>query len=159
MPTFKDANGREWVVKLDAPTIADVRSELSIDLIDPKGASFLTLSDDPVSLVNVLWVICREQAQRAGLTDRQFGEALVGDPIEAAAGALCSAICDFFPQQRRRLMQLMAARQKQMTEAGWRLMMDRLESADLEQQATQAMEEAIDRQMQSLLSRLHSATN
>lgn len=102
MPSFKDANGREWLVKIDAPTIADVRKELSIDLARLDERTFAALIDDPCLLVDVLWMVCRAQAN--GSTDRQFGEAICGDALDAATKALLDGVADFFPARKRLLL-------------------------------------------------------
>ncbi len=112
MPAFKDSAGREWIVKLDGFVISDVRRELDgLDLADPKSAA-QRLMDDPVALVNALWVICRDQANGLKLTDRQFGAALVGDTISDATDALIGAMHDFFPQATRAVLDACVAEAK-----------------------------------------------
>ena len=116
MSTFKDNSGREWSVNLDGPTIREVR-KLGIDLAAVDGSASEKLRDDPVLLVDSLWVICRAQAQAVRVTDSDFGKSLVGDAIEFATEALI----DFsvFPKNRRftpeRFAELTVERMKWMT--------------------------------------------
>lgn len=100
MATFKDQNGREWMLKLHAPLIAEVRKACNVDLASIE--SFEQLSRDPVLLVNVLWCCVRKQA--GSTTDEQFGEALAGDAIERAVEALLAAFQDFCPASTRNLI-------------------------------------------------------
>ena len=84
MPAFTDTLKREWLITIDAPKIQAVRGECQIDLAGIDGQAFQKLHDDPYLLVNVLWVLCRQQ--RPDVNATQFGEGLVGDPIEQAIG-------------------------------------------------------------------------
>lgn len=113
MAAFKDSSGRDWVVEIDVNQVKRLRSELGLDLLEVLGGEnqvFQRLADDPVLLVDCLWVICREQAEDRSLTDVQFGKSLVGDSIEFATRALMGAITDFFPQGRRDAMKAVAAK-------------------------------------------------
>lgn len=159
MPEFKDANGKAWLVRLDAPTIADVRRDCGVDLAELEGKVAGQLESDPVLLVNVLYVVCREQANQAGINDRQFGTALVGDPIGAAAKALIDAITDFFPIGKRTLLRSLVDKQGEIRDKGTALAMAKLNNPELQQQLLAAMESKMDAEIASLLTRLSSATS
>jgi hypothetical protein len=123
MPTFR-AGGREWLLKLDAPKIREVRQQFDgLDLADTDRSmsAYDRCAADPVLLVDVLYVLCRQAVQDAGLTDRQFGEALVGPAIADATKALVDAYADFSPARAAAIR----ARQQQVTE-----LMDRAELED-----------------------------
>ncbi|MFO7971921.1 MAG: hypothetical protein R6U40_09240, partial [Desulfobacterales bacterium] len=62
------------------------------------------LADDPVLLVDVLYVLCEEQAQRDGVSDEDFGRGLRGDALDAAARAFLEALADFCPSRKARLI-------------------------------------------------------
>jgi hypothetical protein len=130
VPSFKDTNGREWIIKLDAPKIRDVRQECHVDLIAVDGVAFQQLADDPVLLVDALWVLCRAQA--GGITPTQFGEALVGDAITAATDALLAAILDFTPTRQRTILQTLSAKNARMREMGLAQVMAELNDPTLE---------------------------
>lgn len=106
MQSFKDAKGRDWQIEITVNVIKKVRATLDIDLTEVDGAVYRRL-DDPVTLVDLLWLICEEEAQGRNLTDEDFGCGLVGDPIEDATNALLDAIADFFPGRKRSLIQAM----------------------------------------------------
>jgi hypothetical protein len=117
VPSFKDTEGREWQLSIDLFVVGDVHKET--------GVSIYTLMDDqaqglrelcsPVNrhvLANVVYLICKEQADKRGVSPRDFARALKGDPIDAMEEAFVEALADFFPDARRR------AAIRQMLEAG-----------------------------------------
>jgi hypothetical protein len=124
MPSFKDTNGKEWTVRIDAPKIREVRSICSLDLAANDGSAFQKLADDVVLLVDTLWVLCREQAN--GVTDVQFGQALVGDPLEAATKALIDGLLDFFPQPKRSLLRSLYENQQSMMAEGSKMVEEKI---------------------------------
>jgi len=54
--------------------------------------------------VDVLYAICKPDADKQGVTDEEFGEAMAGDAIEQATEALLDEIVDFFPSAKRQVM-------------------------------------------------------
>ena len=130
MRTFQDNAGRTWTVALNVWTVKKVRDLLGVDLLDlcgpstPLGASdagkpgsgllqrFIT---DPVLLVDVLYVACKDQADPLGVTDEQFGRAMAGDAIDAATRAFLEELADFTPSPRDR------ARARKVMDATWKL--------------------------------------
>lgn len=103
---FTDERGREWRLAIDVPTIKRIRDELSIDLLRclEDQTVLSRLVDDVVQLVDVLWLVCRDQAEGAGIDDVEFGRRLVGDAIDRAVTAFLAALCDFFPPAKRAVM-------------------------------------------------------
>lgn len=160
MPVFKDANNREWRLSLDALLIRAVRSQCDgLDLADLDGKQFAALADDPCVLVDCLWVLCSKQAGDSGLTQEQFAGALAGDAIELATTALVEAIVDFFPQQKRQLVRVRAEKHNKARQFAMAQTLDKLNDPTLEAAMLGAMERRADEEMQSLLTRLNSATN
>lgn len=107
MRTFKDNEGREWQVRVDVTGVRDVRTDLDVNLLDlpDKEFALLTrLTTDLVLAVDVLYVLCREQAAQRQVTDEQFGRAMYGDALQAGVEALVRETIDFFPDARRRAM-------------------------------------------------------
>ena len=100
MSKFTDAKGRDWTVAITTGAIKTVRQRLDVDLVDLNQSTMERLADDFVLLVDVLWVLCEQQAanKQPPVDAEDFGESLVGDPIEAACSALTEAIADFFPR-------------------------------------------------------------
>ena len=105
MQTFTDNAGRTWTVAVNVDGIKRVRSLLSINLLDvlDDGCKLLAeLHDDPVLLVDVLYCLCRPQADTQGVSDEEFGRAMSGDALLHASKALLEGLSDFFPNARQR---------------------------------------------------------
>jgi hypothetical protein len=104
MPSFKDTNGREWLVTLNVAQIKRVRVRLKINLADLQEGNLLVRLSDPVTLVDVLFVLVQPQAEENSVTDEQFAAGLGGDTLYSASTALLEALCDFFPEPQRTLL-------------------------------------------------------
>ena len=121
MRVFKDTAGREWSLALNVYAVKKVRDLLSLDLLDLGGSDkpgdglLFRLIADPVLLVDLLYVVCKDQADKEGVTDEQFGQAMSGDVIDAASKAFLEELPDFTPSPRDR------ARAKKVIEATWAL--------------------------------------
>jgi hypothetical protein len=116
MSSFKDTIGREWSVVCNVGTIKAVRDALQVDLVklfqDEAGRIF----GDPVLLVNVLYVVCKKQADERKLTDEDFGSSLSGDSLEAGASALIDAVILFFPQSRQKILRATVEKSEQINQ-------------------------------------------
>ena len=109
MRTFKDNAGRTWQIAMNVTAAKRVRSMLGVDLLalggdaeKPEDHLFTRLYSDPCFLVDVLYVVCKTEADANGVTDEQFGEAMAGDAIDQATRALLEEIVDFSPSPRDR---------------------------------------------------------
>ena len=109
MPSFKDTNGREWLVTLNVAQVKRVRERLKINLADLQEGNLLARLADPVTLVDVLFVLVQPQAEENSVTDEQFASALGGDTLSSASTALLEALCDFFPQPTRLMLRKVLA--------------------------------------------------
>jgi len=104
MRVFKDAEGREWELRLDIFTLGQVKSRVNIDMTKPTGANdddeFSTahwiLQNDYIQMANVLYVVCYKQCEDRSVSDEQFGRLLVGDVFYRAMKALWEEWADFF---------------------------------------------------------------
>jgi hypothetical protein len=104
MHSFKDTEGRAWTVRVDVAGVKRVRALAGVDLMEAatRGAEALgELLADPVKVCDTLYALCLPEAERRGVTDEDFGRALCGDEIEAAAHALAAGLVDFFPARSR----------------------------------------------------------
>ena len=152
MRTFQDNAGRTWTVTLNIWAVKKVRDLLGVDLLDLSGSGrtinptsaregeelpdglLCRLLADPILLVDVLYVVCKEQADGANVTDEQFGRSMAGDAIDAATRAFLEELADFTPSPRDR------ARAKRVIEATWKLI-DRAQDV-LDARADAQMEKA-----------------
>ncbi len=105
MNTFRDNAGREWLVQVNVTAVKRCRAFLGIDLyklVEDKFTGLAELLGDPVNLVDVVYVLCKDEAEKRGVTDEDFGRSMGGDSLERAAEAFLSALTDFFPDPRVR---------------------------------------------------------
>ena len=110
MRQFTDTKERVWDVELNVRQMKRVRDVLGIDLVNViqagKDGAVATdtldrVVNDPILLVDILWVLCEGQAKAAGVTDDDFGSSLAGDSISDATRAFLDELVDFFPGARR----------------------------------------------------------
>lgn len=114
MHKFKDCEGREWGIAVNVSSVKRVKDALQLDLLAVADGKLLTeLSDDPLLLCNVLYVLCEKQCEAIGVSDEQFGEGLAGDAIADATKALMEELVDFFPPGRREILSRALAKVQQ----------------------------------------------
>ncbi len=105
MKTFTDNAGRTWTVTINVDAIKRVRTLVQVNLLDvlDDGCKLLAeLHDDPVLLVDVLYCVCKPEADTQNVSDEEFGRAMSGDAILQASTALLEELSDFFPNARQR---------------------------------------------------------
>ena len=109
MAQFEDMEGRSWSTGVTVATLRRVKAALGVDLLSladessrPEENLLYRLMSDPCVLCDVLYVVCKPDLDAAGVSDEQFGGALGGDCLAAAADALIEGIVDFFPDPRDR---------------------------------------------------------
>jgi len=133
-----------------------VKGLLDVDLLTAiEGKLLERLADDPVLLCDVIYAVCKPQADQQGVTDEQFGQAMAGDAIDAASMALLEELVDFFPQRRRAVlakaiaklrklegMTLQAAEKALDSDVLERVVSQELTGGDLESELRARLEEA-----------------
>ena len=140
MRLFKDNEAREWTVEITVATVKRVRDLLDVDLMESVNGKLVEqLANDPVLLVDVLYSICKPQADRDGVSDEQFGEAMAGDAIERGTMAFLEELVDFFPAPRRGLLAKVIEKMKKLEGMAITAAAKKLDSGEIEKQ----MEEAI----------------
>lgn len=134
MRTFVDKAGRTWTVSITVDAIKRVRDLLKEDLLDI-GAVLPRLLVDPILLCDVIYVVCKPQADQLNISDTDFARAMAGDAIAAAKAALLEELVDFFhePSQREAL-RLAIEKSKILTQKAGELIKARLNSPKLAQE-------------------------
>ena len=105
MHSFVDNSRRRWEVAINVAAVKRIRGLLGIDLyalVDDGFKSLSKLVSDPVTLADVLYCLCKDQADKQSISDEDFGRALAGDAITQAADAFVEELIDFFPDARAR---------------------------------------------------------
>lgn len=106
MKTFADNASRTWTLAVNVDAIKRVKSLLDVNLLDVLDDRCQLLArlagDDPLLLVDVLYVLCQPAANEQQVTDVEFGRAMAGDAILHGAEALLAELADFFPGEEKR---------------------------------------------------------
>ena len=103
MKTFTDNAGRTWTVAINVDAIKRVRGLLSVDLLEILDGQLIErLYRDPVLLCDVVYAVCKPEADARNVTDEDFGRAMAGDAIEHATRALLEELVLFSPSPRDR---------------------------------------------------------
>jgi hypothetical protein len=115
MARFKDAKSREWDVAIDVSQIRKVRERLKFELgklLADDLKRLNELAEDPCLLVDVLYLLCEEQAARTGVEAEEFGRGFAGGVIGDAFDALVGSYADFCPSQQRQTIAALLAKTK-----------------------------------------------
>jgi len=102
MEKFKDSNGRDWAISINVGTVKTVQAELKIDITDM--ATLKVLGDDVCLLVDCIYLCCKDEAEKAGITDIQFGQSMAGTALDSASEAFMNELINFFPAQKANLL-------------------------------------------------------
>ena len=149
MRTFQDNENREWKIELNVTAIKRVRDLCDGVNLAQMGPELLDrLSNDVILLCDVIYALCKPQADEHEITDEQFGEALSGDPIAAAVDALLEELTDFIPRPAARKI--------------WRTIVEKIQAAQKkaaahleESLATGALDkvldEALDKELETVI--------
>jgi hypothetical protein len=104
--SFKDTEGREWVLRVDVNSVRSIRDKYKIDLQKVwNSEDERRRLDDVCTMIDVVHELCTEQAAKRSLSQDDFGAAMGGDAIDAARLALQNAILAFYPKNSREIYQ------------------------------------------------------
>lgn len=133
MKTFVDNAGRTWTVAINVDAVKRVRDLVDVNLLEViEGKLLERLIGDPVLLCDVLYAVCKPEADAKAVTDVDFGRAMAGDAIDGGTTALLEDLVDFFPQGRRRVLSKALAKLRKFETAALNAVEVRLESPELD---------------------------
>jgi len=134
MKEFRDDQGRPWMVAITVAAAERVRGLVTVDVTEDVEQSDGTVSRqtrkapldiiDTSSIANtlqilrsqygtvgeVLYAICRKQAEEKKISREDFLDGLRGDAIEAGVKAIEEELVDFFPPRLRKMVGLLATK-------------------------------------------------
>lgn len=87
MATFYDSEKRPYTLSINLGGVKRVRSVLGVDLMTPYEENPLVGGRKPVDLVaiiDVIYLLARDDADKHGLTDEQWAAAMGGEQMDAA---------------------------------------------------------------------------
>ncbi len=101
MSKFADRTGHEWEIEVTAGHLKRLRVDHKIDLRDAlkstqEGNSVATAVGDPEQFGALLWTLCEEQAEKAGIEPEDFAYLFNGEATRRAVAGVWEAIFDFF---------------------------------------------------------------
>ena len=134
MSVFKDGQDRQWNVNVTVASVKRVIDLLDIDLLDVpiNGDLFARLRTNDVLLCDVLYVLCKPEADVIEVTSEDFGGALAGESITRAEEAFWGSLTDFFRGPRKALLSKMLEGQKQIESERVKLLRESLTDEQIE---------------------------
>ena len=144
MKTFTDNEGRQWTVAVHIASVKRAKGLAGVDLMGALDSGLIErFIRDPVLLCDVIYAVCKPEADERGVSDEEFGRAMAGDAIEHATEALLEEIVSFSPNPRDRavLGKVLKATQSAMDRAR-DLVETRLDSGELDRAIDEALAEA-----------------
>lgn len=155
MPEFTDTRQRVWPLAFDYTLARRIKKEAGLDFVnahDGKAIEGIYRSDE--KLVQVLWLLCQEQAEREQIDEEEFGRGLGGDALGAAIDALQEALVLFSRPANRPVLEQILAKAREAQDAEQKLVMEKLGSqkvTDLMQAKAREVSDKIDRQLDDLI--------
>ena len=135
MRTFNDNAARSWTVQVNVDAIKRVRDLAQVNLLEVvEGKLLERLISDPILLCDVIYCLCKPEADAKSISDVEFGRAMAGDAIDGATTALLEELVDFFPQAKRRVLAKALAKLQKLQTAALAAVETRLDSPELEKQ-------------------------
>ncbi|QDV85468.1 hypothetical protein [Planctomycetes bacterium TBK1r] len=145
MQKFVDRKSNVWVVDIDSTTLRRVKAIAGVNLLEfVEGDLVERLSHDFLLLGDILYAVCKPQADQQGISDEEFGQGLAGDVISDATAALLEGLVAFFPEPRRRLLQTAAAKYQSVQTKAMELVQMKLNSPDLEEEILDKLRSELD---------------
>ncbi len=113
MKTFADSANRTWTIAINVDAIKRVKSLVEVDLLEVVNGKLIDrLVSDPILLCDVLFCLCKPEADAKSVSDADFGRSMAGDVIDLATTAFLEELVDFFPSRRRPVLQKALSRIK-----------------------------------------------
>lgn len=155
MASFKDKTGRSWTIELDAPLIRRVRELFGLNLVDLRADPFDRLANDPILQVDVLWILCQEEAKSRSMTDEDFGRAL-GPDLESSALALQEAVVNFFQPAKRSFIRSLIEEHAKVRDESQEMMLAKIRDPNLQKRVAAKMTEKAEAEIQRMIESLES---
>ena len=155
MPEFTDTRGHTWPLAFDYSLARRIKKEAGLDFVnahDGKAIEAIYRSDE--KLVQVLWLLCQEQAAREQIDEEDFGRGLAGDALGSAIDALQEALVLFSRPANRPVLTQILAKAREAQAAEQELVIAKLTSekvTELMRAKARQVSQEIDRQLDALI--------
>jgi len=139
---FTDSEGRNWIVPINVATMKRVKDACDVDLTDAVNGKLIEqLLVDMIKFVDVLYILCKDDADKLNVTDFDFGRSLGGDSLEAATEAFCEALVDFFPKTRREVMRKARRKRNELDQRAAAVLSKQLDNPELDKEFDKILSE------------------
>lgn len=120
MESFKDKNGKNWIIEINVGSARRVKAECGIDLlnavtVNSEGINTSVLDSigsDAYMLVNVILSLCRKQIDEQNITDEDFLSCFDGETIQSATDSVIKEIINFSQPSKRKMLSLIYTKVK-----------------------------------------------
>ena len=141
MAKFVDTKNRIWIVEISNTTLRRVKTLTDVRLMDAVDGELIPqLSQDFLLLGEVLYAVCKPQADKESIDQDEFESGLSGDTFTEARDALVEALLEFLPEDQRRLLAKAVEHQREVTARGMAMIHKRLDDPKLVDQMVADME-------------------
>ena len=141
MAKFVDTKNRIWIVEISNTTLRRVKTLTDVRLMDAVDGELIPqLSQDFLLLGEVLYAVCKPQADKESIDQDEFESGLSGDTFTEARDALVEALLEFLPEDQRRLLSKAVQHQREVTARGMAMIHKRLDDPKLVDQMVADME-------------------
>lgn len=136
-PIFRDDAGNDWTIRLNVQVADEVLDETQVDLLraDNETSQLTGLLFDPRKLSDVLWVLCRKQAEAKQIDKGKFREGLEADGLTKGWEAICNAVVFFTRRQSPAMgeaLEKIIAAQMKVVETGTLEILKTIESQEID---------------------------
>ena len=151
MKSFTDMKGRTWEIAVTIAGAKRCRDLLDVNLIemgksDEESDLLTRLGFDAILLVDVIFVLCKPQADEKKVSDVDFGESMGGEAIQTASIALYEELIDFFLKCGRKDKATAVQKMRNLVMSYVNAMDEKMQAVDLEA----PMQKAVDREFGKL---------
>lgn len=92
MRKFKDLEGREWKIKFTYGLLSDIEDDLGYPILEKPAEIPAGVRE----LIGLVWYCVKDQAEKDGVSEREFGAALDGDVVKRAVSCIIEELAVFF---------------------------------------------------------------
>ncbi len=119
--------------------------------MENKGKLLAQLAEDPFTLVDTLYAICKPQCDEREITEEEFGAGVVGNAIDTATAMLLEGVMNLFHGEKRRAIKKAIEKLNTLQQKRGEAMLKMLDDprlaakldADFEAESAQRLEEVL----------------
>ncbi len=155
MATFKDRNGKEWVIEFDGPLLEQVEQATGFDISNEDGSGLIQACQKGPTIVRICWILCQQQAAKTGVSAEDFGRAMAcGEAIEGAEKALRQALTDFTRPSRRGALTAVLTSQDRVTAETVAALVEKVSDQATQDQIVDAMKARMADTLEQVVTRM-----